>query len=431
MAASETRAIDALPLESLRAKYANLASKYQQLVERVDHRATQDLTIYKLGTWGLQATSAALAVVDTGRIALANARFTSLSRTLAGPLICIEPEKGKPYPNLRALAMAEAIALSEGRQSARELRYRDAGSSAVLSIRLERSRGARDPAVLLIAENVTEHARRDSELERTREALLHRERLRVLGELAVSIAHDLGNTLRGTSFQLTMLEDAALPPDKRAEAVRGIAARIEIASAVISRLHDFARTGSLKTAAVQLQRIVSQAVAIVETELREGEPVEVRVSVPELPQVRGSAPELSLLFVNLLRNARQAMPEGGTISIAAQRRGDSVVVTVADQGTGIPAEVQARLFEPFFTTKGAEGTGLGLWLAAGTMARLGGTIRAVNQPQGGALFSLTFPIVEAIPRNRRRAASRTAAPAGRPARATRRKRPAPRNGRQT
>jgi signal transduction histidine kinase len=431
MAASETRATEPLPIESLRAKYAELATKYQQLVERVDHRAAHDLTIYKLGTWGLQATSAALAVVESGGIALSNARFTFLARTLAGPLVCIDPPAGNSYPDLRALATAEAAPLMQGRRSASELRYRDAGSTAVLSIRLERNRSAREPAVLLIAEDVTEHARRDSELERTREGLLHRERLRVLGELAVSIAHDLGNTLRGTSFQLAMLEDPALPPAKRAEALRGIGERIEIASSVISRLHDFAHTGSLKTAAIQLQRIVSQAVAIVETELREGEQVEVRVSIPALPQVRGSPSELSLLFVNLLRNARQAMPEGGIISIAARRRGDSVIVTLADQGTGIPAEVQARLFEPFLTTKGAQGTGLGLWLAAGTMARLGGSIRAVNRPQGGALFSLTFPVMEVSPRGPRRPATRTAAPCERPARAPRRRRRAPRSGRRT
>ena len=194
---------------------------------RVDQRATQDLAIYKLGTWGLQATSAALAVMGSGRIALSNARFTALARSLAGPLVCIEPRAGPAYPNLRALALTEAATLTQGRRSARELRYRDAGSTAVLSIRLERNRAARDPAVVLIAEDVTEHARRDTELERTREALLHRERLRVLGDLAVSIAHDLGNTLRGTSFQLTMLEDPGLAPEKRAEAVRGIAGRME------------------------------------------------------------------------------------------------------------------------------------------------------------------------------------------------------------
>src|SRR4051812_7334433 len=155
MPASETRATDPLlPIESLRAKYAELAAKYQQLVERVDQRATQNLTIYKLGTWGLQATSAALAVVESGAIALSNARFTSMARSIVGPLVCITPQAGNRYPNLRALAIAEAAPLMEGRRSASELRYRDAGSTAVLSIRLERDRGGGAPAVLLIAEDV-------------------------------------------------------------------------------------------------------------------------------------------------------------------------------------------------------------------------------------------------------------------------------------
>ena len=431
MAASETRETEATPLEILRVKYAELAAKYQQLVERLDQRAAQDLAIYRLGTWGLQATSAALAVIGADHITLANARFTALARRLVGPLICIEPPEGPSYADLRALAMAEAVPLLDGRRPASDLRYRDAGSTAVLSVRLEYNPAARQAAVLLIAEDVTERARRDTELERTREALLHRERLRVLGELAVSIAHDLGNTLRGTSYQLAMMDDQALPAGKRAEALRGVASRIETASAVVSRVHDFARTGSLKTPAVQLQRIVSEAVALVDTQLREGEPVKVRLSLPELPHVRGSPAELSLLFVNLLRNARQAMPEGGIVSIGARRKGDYVAVTVADQGMGIAPEVRARLFEPFFTTKGAQGTGLGLWLAAGTMTRLGGSIRAFNRPRGGALFSLTFPLARVSPRSPSRPASRTGAPGGRPARAPRRKRRAPRSGGRT
>jgi len=84
------------------------------------------------------------------------------------------------------------------------------------------------------------------------------------------------------------------------------------------------------------------------------------------------------------------MPEGGTVTVAAQRKNDSIVVTIADQGIGISPELQRRLFEPFFTTKGSRGTGLGLWLAAGTMQRLGGNIEASNRPRGGALFALTF-----------------------------------------
>jgi len=261
----------------------------------------------------------------------------------------------------------------------------------------------------VIAEDITDHARRDQELARTREAMLHRERLRVLGELAASIAHDLGNTLRGASFQLAILGDDSTPIEKRTEAVQAVGQRVELASEAIARLHDFAQTGSVRTAAVRLDRVVAQAAALVEIDFQAAAaPVDIRVSVPELPPVRGSAAELSLLFVNLLRNARDAMPEGGTVTVAAQRKNDSIVVTIADQGIGMSPEVQRRLFEPFFTTKGSRGTGLGLWLAAGTMQRLGGNIEASNRPRGGALFALTFPLKE-FTQPRRSSAQRRAA----------------------
>jgi signal transduction histidine kinase len=258
-------------------------------------------------------------------------------------------------------------------------------------------------AVMVVAEDVTEQDRRDQDMMRTREALLRRERLRVLGEMAVSISHDLGNTLRGASFQLAALRQQTLPHEKRDEAVNAVAQRVEIASEAIARLHDFARTGALGIAAVRLDRIVAQAVALVDIDFRaSAAPVDVRSSIPDLPPVRGSASELSLLFVNLLRNARDAMPDGGTVTIAARREKRSVLVTVADQGTGLPLDVRRRMFEPFFTTKGGGGTGLGLWLAAGTMERLGGSIRAANRGRRGTLVSLTFPLdlVSRHPRRR-------------------------------
>ena len=227
-----------------------------------------------------------------------------------------------------------------------------------------------------------------------REALLHRERLRVLGQLAASIAHDLGNTLRGASFQLATILERPLSPPERAKAIAAVAKRVEIASEIIARLHDFARTGELRIGAVRLDRIVAQAAGLVDTDFRSSAaPVQVRIAIPELPPVRGSAAELSLLFVNLLCNARDAMPKGGQVTVAAERARQGVRVTIADQGTGFAPEARGRLFEPFFTTKGAGGAGLGLWLASGTMERLGGRIRVTNRPQRGALVELIFPFV--------------------------------------
>jgi signal transduction histidine kinase len=177
--------------------------------------------------------------------------------------------------------------------------------------------------------------------------------------------------------------------------VDAVARRVEVASEAISRLHDFARTGSLGVSAVRLDRIVAQAVALLDVDFHAASKlIEVRVRIPDLPQVRGSVTELSLLFVNLLRNARDAMPSGGTVTVTARRQKDCLLVAVTDQGTGMAPEVQARLFEPFFTTKGPSGTGLGLWLAAGTMKRLGGSIRAARTRKGGAAFLLRFPVVK-------------------------------------
>src|SRR5262249_50849346 len=239
-------------------------------------------------------------------------------------------------------------------------------------------------------------AGQDRELALTRQARLHRERLRDLAQLAASTAHARGNTRRGASSQPTAIGARPLSSAERANAIAAVAKRVEIASAIIARLHDFALTGELRIGAVRLDRIVEQAAALVETDFRSSAtPVQVRIAIPELPPVRGSSAALCLLFVTLLYSARDAMPGGGEVTAPAERTRNGVLVTVADEGTGLAPEARGRLFEPFFTTKGAGGAGLGLWLASGTMRRLGGRIRLTNRPRRGALVELTFPFVTA------------------------------------
>jgi signal transduction histidine kinase len=421
-------AIDADPsVELLRTKYAELARKHAHVVERLERKAAHELAAYRAGTLGVRVGAIAIALVGYDRIELSNARFVQLARLLRGPLLPVEPASAGTFPDLRALVLAQADRVLIERKPALVARYRDAASDASISLQMERNVQLGKPAVLVFAEDTTDHARRDQELTRTREAMLHRERLRVLGGLAASIAHDLGNTLRGASFQLAILSDESISLQKRVEAIRAVAQRVEIASEAVARLHEFAQTGSMRVAAVRLDRVVAQAAALVGIDFRaSAAPVRIRTSVPVLPPVRGSAAELSLLFVNLLRNARDAMPEGGVVTIQARRKNDSIVVSVADQGTGISPEVHRRLFEPFFTTKGSRGTGLGLWLAAGTMHRLGGSIRASNGARRGALFTLKFPFKELSLTDRPSALSRAAGRRGPSAPAAGRRRRAPR-----
>ena len=418
-----------LEADSLRAKYAELARKYALLVERMERRATQDLAVYRLGSFGLRMTGSALVLIAHGQIQLANTRFSKLARTIRGDLVPLDPKTGPPARDLRSLVLDHARRLVRERKQAVEVHYRDARSDTVLSLRFERNATRGGPVVSVVGEDVSEHARRDQDLLKTREPLLQRERLRVLGELAASIAHDLGNTLRGASYQLATLRESSISGRKRAEVVTAVAQRVEIASEAIARMHNFARTGSLRVGAVKLDRIVEQAAKLVDIDFRSAaSPVTVRIAMPELPPVRGSVPELSLLFVNLLRNARDAMPEGGTVTISAHQNNRGVRVSVEDQGTGFPPEVSKRLFRPFFTTKGSRGSGLGLWLAAGTMERLGGSIRAANRPRKGAIFMLEFPLLDVTRDDRPRTsgARRVAAPRAQSGPAPRRTRRAPR-----
>jgi signal transduction histidine kinase len=426
---------DELPIGLLRVKYADLVRKYQELVQRLDRRVAQDPAIYRLGAFGMRISGAALAMVDKGKIELSNARFAELARSTKGQLVALDQEAEEERaraPDLRQLVIANSEEMLRLQIDADETVYRDLGSEALISLRLERGTHGGRPVVLVVAEKVSEQPGDDRKLSRTQEALLHRERLRVLGELAASIAHDLGNTLRGASYQLAALRGSKTAQGDGLDTVRAVEQRIEVASETVGRLHDFARTGSLGVTAVRLDRVVTLAAALVDIEFRDSTPrIEVRISIPELPPVRGSVAELSLLFVNLLRNAREAMVEGGTVTVTARQTAQAVVVSVADQGRGFPASVRTRLFHPFVSTKGPQGTGLGLWLAAGTMRRLGGSISAENRPHGGAVVVLTFPLQKvnraAHPSVGRQASARR----GSSARAFPRTGRARRNGRKT
>jgi two-component system, NtrC family, sensor kinase len=110
-------------------------------------------------------------------------------------------------------------------------------------------------------------------------------------------------------------------------------------------------------------------------------------AVPALPS------ELNQVFMNLLMNAAQAIPERGTIRVITELDGDFVRVRICDSGPGVPSEVREHIFEPFYTTKPVgQGTGLGLSISHGIVTRHGGRIEVDNTPEGGACFSVLLPL---------------------------------------
>ncbi len=266
--------------------------------------------------------------------------------------------------------------------------------------------------VLVVGQDVTARVRAEEELRRNRESMLNQERLKAVGELASGIAHDLNNSLNALRLNVELMrDDPTLSSEQRTRL--GLLSRIvNDSTSTIGRLQDFARRRHDRPVrAVDLKSIVRQSVEMARSTLEErssllGRSTQVQADLPDLPPILGEPAELRQIFLNLLLNAQDAMPGGGAIRIGATVGQEAVVVTVEDEGQGIPEEFMSRIFDPFFTTKGERGTGLGLSIAYGAMVRLGGTIIAANRAGGGAMFTLRFPIVLQLHAAPRRALSK-------------------------
>jgi signal transduction histidine kinase len=386
-------------LVELRAKYLDLSRKYAALVGRLElrtnelaqHRSRRGSSVDRLGFWALNATASGLALVKDGAIITRNGRWQELD-DVRGGWVREDKVPSTAWSDLSRTALAAAARLPQRARLAVVRRYRSIQGGHVVELRLERIDAAAS-LVVVLAQDVTEQARAEEELLHMREALFQSEHMSILGELASSIAHELGNTLRGLTTRTTVLSRDARVTAQHGPLLAGLQESVEAALESVRKLHDVARAGRLEPGPVDLRSVLRHAIEVLHLRQSPGMPiVEVRTGVPALPLVLGTGAELSHLFVTLLFNARDAMPEGGTVRVRAERIRDRVRVTVADEGTGIAPEHLPRLFQPFFTTKGSAGTGLGLWLAQSTMRRIGGAISARNRRAGGAEFLVELQV---------------------------------------
>jgi signal transduction histidine kinase len=149
---------------------------------------------------------------------------------------------------------------------------------------------------------------------------------------------------------------------------------------------------------VDLRAVVRQTIEIVRPRWSQsdfaGTPIVVRQQLGPVPGIRACAAELREALINLVLNAVDAMPNGGSLTLETRRDGDWVLLTVADSGTGVPPEVRRRIFEPFFTTKDS-GTGLGLSIVSGIISSYGGTIDMDSAPGTGTTFMIRLPAAPA------------------------------------
>ena len=245
------------------------------------------------------------------------------------------------------------------------------------------------------------------EAERQLQSYAQTEKLRALGQMASGVAHDLNQYLGLVAGhgELALRALGAPVPDWPVirEAVQVMAQAALDGAETVKRLLAFARPRqegpSERLAVGDLLREVTRLTAPRwrDAAQAQGRHISVHVQAEPDATIEGWPESLREVFTNLLFNAVDALPHGGTIRLAAWRRGPHTLIEVADAGIGMTPEVQARVFEPFFSTKGERGTGLGLAMAYGIVERHGGQITLETPPGRGTTFRLTFPWAPAAP----------------------------------
>ena len=236
------------------------------------------------------------------------------------------------------------------------------------------------------------------QLEMTQAQLIHSEKMSALGEIYAGLTHEINNPLGimigKLELALKMAKERQLPADltRDLEIVTRNGLRI---SELIRSLLIFSRKSTLSFTETALNHVIAEVVELVDKPYAKQHIQIERRFDPKLPYCHGSAGHLHQVFLGLLNNARDAMPQGGTITLRTYVNSHFLIAEVEDTGTGMPPDVKARIFEPFFTTKGVgKGTGLGLSVAYGIIKTHGGDITVESTPGKGSLFRLMLPIEE-------------------------------------
>ncbi|WP_197995215.1 ATP-binding protein [Neorhizobium galegae] len=248
------------------------------------------------------------------------------------------------------------------------------------------------------ARDVTEQRRRDDELRKTQETLRQAQKMEVIGQLTGGVAHDFNNLLMVISGGLDVL-DKRDDPARRERIKSGMLQAVNRGASLTRQLLTFARRQPLKPQPIDLRHQISEMRELLDRTLSGDISIDVDVDMGVWP-VQADPAELELVLLNLCVNARDAMPDGGTIIISASnsvvdasgQRGDVVKITVADSGMGMQPEVLKRVFEPFFTTKDiGKGSGLGLAQVYGFVEASGGSVEINSEPGVGTAVDLWLP----------------------------------------
>jgi hypothetical protein len=240
---------------------------------------------------------------------------------------------------------------------------------------------------LVVLEDVTSRVRLEEQLQQ-------REKLSSIGLLAAGVAHEVNTPLTGVSSYTQMLLSMLAENDPKHALLLKVRRQAERATNIVNNLLNFSRTGdATEFTELDISRVLDDTLQLLEPQLR-GNQIEIlRGYDHDSPQVFGNSGKLQQVFTNLLLNARDAIPAGGSIRISTLPAEDhSLTIEVSDSGIGIAPENVAKIYDPFYTTKGVgRGTGLGLAVSYGIVQEHSGHISVESTPGHGTIFRITLP----------------------------------------
>jgi two-component system NtrC family sensor kinase len=236
---------------------------------------------------------------------------------------------------------------------------------------------------------------RTRELRETQDALIQSEKLASIGQLAAGVAHEINNPIGVILGFAQVLLKRADPDDPIYRPLSLIEQEGLRCKNIVQDLLDFSRQSKFAPRRLSVIDVIETAVKLMEHQPNSTLVTVERDYADELPQVVADENQLQQVYFNIIRNAYQAMPDGGTLRIKCASDGDEVLTSFADSGVGIPEENLRHIFDPFFTTKQVgQGTGLGLSVSYGIVRQHGGTIEASSENGSGATFTVRLPAVE-------------------------------------
>jgi len=237
------------------------------------------------------------------------------------------------------------------------------------------------------------------ELVRRQQLLVQTHKLKAIGTLTAGVAHELNNPINNIMLTAAALQDGygELSDDERLDLASDLVSESERARDIVRNLLDFAREREVELTPIGVEELIEDTLQLAANQIKLAGVKVQGVLDENLPPLHGDRNQLTQVFLNLVLNALDAMPGGGTLTIAAEESADrrNVLIRFTDTGVGIAEQQLNRIFDPFFTSKKAgRGTGLGLSVSLGIIEQHGGDITLTSEVGVGTTFTVSLPVVE-------------------------------------